>query len=210
MRVLTALITMILSLAVWAQGGSEAYIEGKDYKVLETPVRTSVKDKIEVSEVFWYGCGACFHFEPLAQQWKSKAADDVAFVHSPAMWNGLMELHARAFYAAKALNVLDKVHQPLFNKINLERNMLKTPDAIFPIFEAQGVSRADFDKAFSSFAVSSQVKQANARARGYKISSTPSIVVDGRYRVSTREAGTHPQLLKTVDFLVEKVRAEKR
>ncbi len=209
MRVFAALITMIFSLAACAQEAPATFVEGKHYITLETPVRTTSKDKIEVTELFWYGCGHCFKFEPLAQQWESKAPEDVAFVQSPAMWNGLMELHARAFYAAKALNVLDKVHQPMFNKINLERNMLKSPDVIFPIFESAGVSRQDFDKAFGSFVVTSQVKQANARARGYKITGTPSMVVDGKYRVSTREAGGHVQMLKIVDFLVEKVRAER-
>jgi thiol:disulfide interchange protein DsbA len=209
MRIFAALITMIVSLAACAQDAPATYVEGQHYITLSSPVRTADKNKVEVTELFWYGCGHCFKFEPLAQQWESKAPEYVSFVQSPAMWNGLMELHARAFYAAKALNVFDKVHQPLFNKMNLERDMLKSPEAIFPIFAAAGVNREDFDKAFNSFSVSSQVKQANARARGYKITGTPSMVVDGRYRVSTREAGGHVQMLKIVDFLVEKVRAER-
>lgn len=209
MRVITALLTMIFSLAACAQEAPSTYKDGQHYDTLASPVRTASPDKIEVTELFWYGCGHCFKFEPLAVQWKEKADDDVVFVQSPAMWNQLMELHARAFYAAKALKVLDKVHQPLFNAMNLERKRLKSEDEIYPIFEAHGVSKEDFSKNFNSFTVTSLVKQADARARGYRITGTPSIVVDGRYRVSTKGAGGHVEMLKVVDYLVGKIRAEK-
>jgi thiol:disulfide interchange protein DsbA len=179
------------------------------YETLANPVRTSAPDKIEVTELFWYGCGHCFRFEPLALQWKAKAPADVAFVQSPAMWNKTMELHARAFYTAKALKVFDKVHQPLFNAMNIERKRLSSPEEIYPIFAAQGVSEEDFKKHFSSFTVTSMVKQADARARGYRITGTPSVVVDGRYRVSTKGAGGHTEMLKVVDHLVAKIRSEK-
>ena len=209
MRVITALITMIFSLSAFAQANSANYQEGKHYIALNTPVRTSSADKIEVTELFWYGCGHCFTFEPLAVQWKGKIADDVVFVQSPAMWNKPMELHARAFYAAKALKVLDKVHQPIFNAMNLERKRLKNADEIYPFFQAQGISKEDFTKSFNSFTVTSQVKQADARARGYRITGTPSLVVDGRYRISAKSAGGHAQMLQVVDYLVAKIRAEK-
>jgi len=208
MRVITALLAMIISLAVSAQEAPN-YKEGVHYEALANPVRTSAADKIEVTELFWYGCGHCFRFEPLALQWRDKAPADVAFVQSPAMWNKLMELHARAFYTAKALKVMDKVHQPLFNAMNLERKRLKSAEEIYPIFAAQGVSEEDFNKQFNSFAVTSLVKQADARARGYRITGTPSIVVDGRYRISSKGAGGHPEMLKVVDHLVAKIRAEK-
>ena len=209
MRVITALLAMIISLAASAQEAPTSYKEGVHYETLANPVRTSAPDKIEVTELFWYGCGHCFRFEPLAMQWKAKAPADVAFVQSPAMWNKLMELHARAFYTAKALKVLDKVHQPLFNAMNIERKRLKTAEEIYPIFAAQGVSEEDFKKSFNSFAVTSLVKQADARARGYRITGTPSVVVDGRYLVSTKGTGGHIEMLKVVDHLVAKIRSEK-
>jgi len=209
MRALMAFFTMMVSLVACAQEAPTQYVEGKHYAVITTPVRTTSADKIEVSELFWYGCGHCFRFEPLVQQWKMKAADDIAFVQSPAMWNKPMELHARAFYAAQALKVLDKVHQPIFNAMNLERKRLQSVDEIFPIFAAAGVERAAFDKVFKSFGVTSQVKQADARARGYRITGTPAVVVDGKYRVSTKMAGGHVEMLQVVDYLVEKIRAEK-
>ncbi len=211
MRALTAILTLIFSLVACAEGPAAApgFEAGVHYAELATPVRTSDPNKIEVAEVFWYGCGHCFRFEPLVQQWKSKADDDINFVRSPAMWNKLMEVHARAFYTAKTLGVLEKLHQPLFNALNLEKKRLVDADELAPLFEAQGVEKAKFLKTFNSFGVTSQVKQADARARGYHITGTPELVVDGKYRVSAKMAGGQAQMLEVVDFLIGKLRKER-
>ncbi len=204
---IASLLTLLLPTAACAEdSGATEYQEGKHYVKLETPVRTINPNKIEVAEVFWYGCYHCFHFEPMVHAWSKKQADDVAFVQSPAMWNRVMQTHARAFYTASALGVLEKVHQPIFDAINMERNMLASPDALAELFAQHGVDKEKFHKTFKSFSVNSQVQQADARARGYGIQGTPEMVVNGKYRVSTRTAGSQRGMLDVVDFLVEKER----
>jgi protein dithiol oxidoreductase (disulfide-forming) len=211
MRTIFALFTMMVSLVACAQEETPAatYQAGVHYQVLKAPVPTSDPSKIEVAEVFWYGCGHCFRFEPMVNQWSKKQGDDVNFVKSPAMWNGLMETHARAFYAAKALGVLDKVHQPLFNALNLEKKRLADADALAGLFAQYGVAKADFNKAFKAFGVTSQVRLADANARGYKITGTPEMIVEGKYRISAKMAGGQAQMLDVVNYLVAKVRAER-
>ncbi len=205
---LFAFVSLTLSLAACAEGTPTAttYEAGVHYMVLDTPVRTSDSNKIEVTEVFWYGCGHCFKFDPLMQSWKKKQADDIKVVLSPAMWNGAMETHARVFYTAQALGVLDKAHEPLFKAINLEKKRLVKEAELVAFFEAQGIEADKFNKTFKSFGVTSQVKQANARARSYKVSGTPEIIVNGKYRVSTKMAGNQINMLKIVDYLVAKER----
>ncbi len=183
------------------------YVAGKDYIVLERPVRTLNKDKVEVVEIFWYGCGHCYNFEPLVKQWKKGQPRYVDFHRSPAMWNGLMQTHARAFYTAEALGVSDKLHEPLFTTLIVEKKRLANEQEIADLFVDYGVDREAFHKAYTSFTVNSQVKQADARARSYKIGGTPEIVVNGKYRVTARTAGGQAQMLEVVDFLVEKERA---
>ena len=200
-------LSFLISVATTAQDGG--YQQGTHYDLLSPPVRTRSKDKIEVVELFWYGCGHCFKFEPLVNQWKAKQGEDVKFLQSPAMWNKPMETHARAFFTAKALGVLPAVHQPLFNALNLERKKLQSAEELAELFAAHGVEKDKFMKAFNSFGVTSQVKQADARARGYKITGTPEIVVDGVYRVSTRTAGGQVEMLQVVDYLINKLRAER-
>jgi thiol:disulfide interchange protein DsbA len=187
--------------------GEDEFVAGTHYDVISPAIRTSDPGKIEVVEFFWYGCGHCYTFEPMVTQWKKKLADDVAFHGSPAIWNKPMELHARAFYTAQVLGVADKVHLPLFQAMNVDRKRLASEPEIADLFANHGVPVEDFNKAFNSFGVTSQVNQANARARSAKITGTPELMVNGKYRISTRKAGSQAGMLKIVDFLVEKERA---
>ncbi|UTA47764.1 thiol:disulfide interchange protein DsbA/DsbL [Simiduia sp. 21SJ11W-1] len=210
MRILVAVLGLMVSLVACADSqGPAKYQEGKHYVVLDNPVRTANPNKIEVTEVFWYGCGHCFHFEPLVKSWKEKQADDVAFVRSPAMWNKTMELHARAFYTAKALGVLETLHDPIFDAMNVRKQRLANEAEIAELFVANGVDADKFAKVFNSFGVTGKVRQADARARSYRVTGTPELVVDGKYRISASAAGSQQAMLEVADFLVEKIRAER-
>jgi thiol:disulfide interchange protein DsbA len=79
---------------------------------------------------------------------------------------------------------------------------------ISSLFEANGVSPADFEKTFNSFGVSSQVRQAVAAAKSAGITGTPSMMVNGRYHLSTTKAGGQVEMLKVADFLIEQERAK--
>ena len=211
MRIFLPLILMLFSLAACAddKAGSPVFKEGEHYQRLDTPVRTRDSDRIEVTEVFWYGCGHCFMFEPIVHGWSKKLPQDVVFERSPAMWNKTMEVHARAFYVARSLNILDKIHQPLFDALNLQKKQLATPVELADFFAAYGVDKDTFMKTYESFGVASQVKQADARARSYGIKGTPELIVDGTYRISARMAGGQTEMLKVADFLIAKIRAER-
>lgn len=202
-------LSMLVALPLLAATAqAQQWVAGEHYDLISPAIRGN-SDKIEVTEFFWYGCGHCYNFEPQLVQWKKTLADDVIVVGSPAMWNALMEVHAKAFYAAEALGVLDKMHMPLFQALNVDRRRLATESELADLFAANGVSREEFAKAFNSFGVGSQVRQANARARAAKISGTPEMMVAGKYRISTRKAGGQADMLKLAEFLIEKERAER-
>jgi thiol:disulfide interchange protein DsbA len=200
------IILLFAPLLACAAPEEEPYVAGQHYVVLDKPVRTRDAGKIEVVEVFWYGCSHCFKFEPMVEKWHASQADDVDFWHSPAMWRENMVAHAQAFYTAKALKVLDKLHGPLFHALNVERKALDDEEELAEFFAAYGVEPKKFLATYNSFAVKGQVDQANRRARAYKITSTPEMIVNGKYRVSGRTAGSQANMLKIVDFLVEKER----
>ena len=208
-RLVHAFLLALCLLPLGARAADPLYIEGTHYERLEEPVRTADPSRIEVVELFWYGCTHCYHFEPLLAKWRPTIGKDVDFHRSPAMWNKLMAVHAQAYYAAETLGVLEKLNQPLFDALNVNRKRLETEDEIAEIFVANGVKDADFHKVFNSFGVQSKVKQADARQRSYKTTGTPEIIVNGKYRVSARLAGSPEAMLKVVDFLVDKERAAK-
>lgn len=204
-KVLTVLALSLFSIAAVAAD----FKEGKHYEVLAQPVKQLDKNKIEVVELFWYGCVHCFKFDPIVTKWATQQKDDVNFLHSPAMWNKRMALHAQAFYAAKALGKFEDLHVPLFTALNVERKRLANEDELADLFAQHGVPKDKFKKAFNSFGVTSSVSRADARARSYGIKGTPELVVAGKYRISSSMAGGQAEMLKVADFLIEKERTER-
>lgn len=207
---LSLTLLAVAPLAALAQDGETKYVAGEHYDLISPAVRTANPDKIEVVEFFWYGCGHCYTFEPMVGAWKKNLADDVDFRGSPAMWNPLMELHAQAFYTAEVLGVLDTMSPVIFQAINVDKKRLASEEELRELFVANGVDGADFDKAFNSFGVTSQVRQANSRARAAKITGTPTMMVDGKYQISARKAGSQANMLKVADYLIEQERAAKK
>jgi len=186
---------------------AKAYVVGTDYDVLEEPVGTITPGKIEVTEVFWYGCGHCFSFEPILNAWSENLASDVELVKSPAIWRPNMEVHARMFYTAKSLGILAKAHSKIFEAMHHKRMPMATQEEIREFFNTEfGIAPDKFDSVYTSFAVDSQVQQAGARARSFMITGTPEIIVDGRFRVTAKKAGGQEQMLEVTDYLTKQIR----
>ena len=120
-----------------------------------------------------------------------------------------MEVHAQVYYTAEAMDALDIVHEPVFNAINIEGNRLQNENQIGALFAEYGISEDDFSKAFNSFTVRTKVNQAKQRMQAYEIRSTPNMIVNGKYLVTTGETvRTQADMLEVVDFLVEKERQQ--
>ena len=202
------LLVTLLPFGSASFGQIERFVAGTHYQEIANPVNTNDSSKVEVIEAFWYGCSHCFRFEPLIADWEDNTPDYVDFVRFPALWNGLMKVHAQVYYTAEALDSLDVLHEQIFNAINVERNMLQNEDQIGELFEQHGVSQSDFESAFNSFSVRTKVNQAEKRMTDYGIRSTPNMIVNGKYLVATGEnVRTQQEMLDIVDFLVEKERS---
>jgi thiol:disulfide interchange protein DsbA len=202
-----ALFVSLLPVAFSSFAQIERFVAGTHYTELPNPVNTRDASKVEVLEAFWYGCSHCFRFEPLLTAWEESAPDDVDVVRFPALWNNLMKIHAQVYYTAEALDKLDVLHTPVFNAINLQGNRLQNERQIGSLFAEHGVTTEDFEKAFNSFSVRTKVNQAEKRMQDYQIRSTPNIVVNGKYLVTTgQNVRTQEEMLEVVEFLVEKER----
>lgn len=207
-RHLTALLlllplsAMAIPYADTAQNAQDILPE-RDYKVLSTPLPTSTGDKIEVREFFWYACSHCFDLERAVNAWLTYKAKDVEFVRTPAILNPRWEVLGRAYYVAEELKVGEKLHAPIYNAIHVGGQQLTDQAAVGKLFVRNGVSKEKFDAAWNSFAVSTKVKNAEALARKYMISGTPTLTVAGKYVVPAAGERT----FAIVDFLVNKERA---
>ncbi len=179
---------------------------GKHYTILTPAQPTSVgPDQVEVVEVFWYGCPHCYTLEPFAERWaKSTKPEGTEFVKMPAALNPNWQVHARLFYAAETLGVLDKVHGDIFREIHVNRNPLNTEDLMVAFFDQHGVSREDFLEAWNSFAVETNLKRAGSIVRRYRLTGVPAVVVNGKYVTGADKAGGNEAVFEVVNFLVEK------
>jgi thiol:disulfide interchange protein DsbA len=190
-------------LLVAAHGASAAGLtEGKEYKLLK-PAQPSeaAPGKVGVVEVFWYACGHCYLLEPKLEAWNQKGrAPYVQLIRLPATWNPVVKMHARVFYTIELLGK-PKLHDEVFREINVKGNRMDTPEKIEAFFVSRGVSKDEFKKAFSSFAVESKLLQAEDLNKRYKITGTPTIVVNGKYVTDVGMAGDEDKLFEVVNEL---------
>jgi thiol:disulfide interchange protein DsbA len=205
MRIFAALIGLVFSFSV-ASVHAATYTEGKDYVVLTEPVRPADPTKIEVAEVFSFVCPGCNKFEPLLQAWVKKLPADVAFVQTHASFNQNWQVYQRGYYTMLSLGVKDKAQEAVFTTIHVGKKELLTAQAWADFLTLYGVDKQKTISTFNSFGVNSQIKQADNRVRDLKVTSTPQMYIDGRFRVT---ATAHEDMLKIAQFLIEKVRAER-
>ncbi len=198
-RLLTSFIFFVLASCASAE----------PWQVLKEAQPTDVADgKIEVVEIFWYGCPHCYDFEPFLDEWLENKPDDVEFKRMPGIFRENWMPHARAYYTALELGVLEAVHLPLFNAIHKHRMRMDSQAELRKLFSENGVDGDAFDAAYESDAVTDKVKKSLLMGRRYQIRGVPSIVVNGKYLTGASIAGDFEKMLKAVDTLVAKERGE--
>jgi len=180
-------------------------VEGVQYKALKPSVPTSVAPgKVEVVEVFWYACGHCYLLEPKLEAWNRKGRPAyVELVRMPAVWNDVLKTHARLFYTIEVLGK-PQLHDEVFREINIRGNRLETPEKIEAFLVSKGVAKADFQKAFAGFAVESKLARAVDLNKRYRITSTPTVIVNGKYVTDAGIAGGEEQLFQVINALAAK------
>jgi len=197
---------MFLILCVGFITAEEAFKEGVHYEVLDQPTPTSDASKIEVVELFWLSCSHCYSLEFYINDWKKNLPKDVNFWKSHVTWNATAKIHARIYYIALALGLEEEAIAAAFHSIHQERKFLTGESELEYFFRGFGVKKEKYRAIRDSFGIENSLNQANSRMRQWSVSAVPNLIVNGKYKVSpTREIGIN-QLLKVVDFLIEKER----
>jgi len=184
--------------------------QGQNFRPVVPALPTQTGDKIEVLEIFWYGCPHCYEFEPKLNQWLQNKPADVEVRRLPGVFRKSWVAGAKAFYTGEALGVLDKMHPALFNAIHAEQQPFADDDAWAKFFSGLGVSEEAFKNTWDSVEVAAKVRDAMAQGQAYGIEGVPAIVVAGKYQTSSgmEGIGDYDTLLKVVNALVDKVREE--
>jgi thiol:disulfide interchange protein DsbA len=180
------------------------------YETLDAPQPTQNPDKIEVIEFFWYGCPHCYDFEPILESWVKKLPANVEFIRIPAAFSDLWAKHAKAFYVAQALGVLDKVHADFFDTLQNKHQQLGTEEQLAAFFTAHGVKESDFQEAYNSFLVDTKVRQATVTPARYGVTGVPVLIVNGKYKVDGKSAGSHEKMIEVANQLIKKEAVAKK
>ncbi len=173
------------------------------YELLNPPQPVQNTDKIEVIEFFWYGCPHCYSLEPAMVAWLKTKPANVEFIRQPAVFSDLWGKHAKAYFTAEALGVLDKVHADLFDAIQNKGQKLTSEDDLAKFFAAHGVKDEDFRAAYSSFSVDAKLRQAESIAPRYGISGVPTLIVNGKYKVTAKSAKSQENMLNVTNQLIQ-------
>ncbi|PWK83893.1 thiol:disulfide interchange protein DsbA/DsbL [Fulvimonas soli] len=209
-RTLVLLGGLLLASACTASNSDAAapYTEGQEYVTLPAPYqRYSDEGKVEVVEVFSYGCIHCAHFAPVAEQLRKALPKDVVFKLVPAPFSAEWLPYARAYYAARQLGVLEQSHLELFAEKFAQHYPINTLDELADFYARHGVNRDEFMRVATSEAVTAQIKRDFELIQKWQVDGTPTIVVDGKYR--SAQVKSYDQLSALTQWLVKRELAGK-
>jgi protein dithiol oxidoreductase (disulfide-forming) len=211
LKTITILALLLVGVAAQAQQAKPVpYQEGLHYFLIEgAPVQTGAKAEIEVAEAFSYLCSHCSTFEPYIEAWKKRKPEGVVFRRIPVVFGrDSWELYARGYVTAEMLNIGEEAHSAMMDRLWKEKNIMRSMEELADFYSQFGTDREKFLAAAKSFAVDSKLKRDQIKVQDYGISGTPSLVVNGKYRIAGSAAvPSFDVMLDVVNFLIEQERA---
>lgn len=191
-----------------AANAQAALVEGQDYTVLPKPIEQAKKDKVEILEFFGYFCVHCYHLEPVMLKYEKQLPADVYVRNVHVVWQPSMLGLARIAAAVEQAGVKQQASMPIFQAVYEQKIDLANPDT----FKAWAQQQKSFNsskllQAYNSFGNQAQAKNMQTLTETYQISSTPTVIVGGKYQVKFK--GDWQQGIQTINELVDKVRQER-
>ena len=207
MKKFLAILMLTLSTLAFA----DAPKVGTEFDAVAQPISTDNPAKIEVMEIFWYGCPHCYHMEEPLNAWVKKLPSDVYFKRMPGLPNPSWAPMAKAFYAMETLGVGEKLHTKLFEAIHKQKTLNPTDEkaAIDWVTLQGGFDRLKVEQAFKSFTMNTDLNRAAQIFRASGATGVPTLVIDGKYITSATQAGGNEQALKVADYVIDNVRKDK-
>lgn len=199
------LVNILATLAVLASASlsAQSWEEGRHYHAVGSPV-SMPEDKVVVIDGFGYPCPACRRFLPYMDGWKAELEDFVEVRHMPVVLQPGWELFARAYYTAEVMGIADESHEAMFRALHDERRQFRSFDDIAAFYADYGVEPETFVNTSQSFAVDARMRQNRNDVRKYGIRGTPSVIVQGKWRVSPNGFGSYDEMVDVIAFLVDR------
>ena len=185
---------------------------GTNFDKTAQAIPTDNKNKIEVMELFWYGCIHCYQMDPILNEWVKKLPKDVYFKRVPAIPRPEWAPMARAFYAMETLGISEKLHTSIFDAVHKDKTLNPADEkAILEwVTLKSGLDRKKVEEAFNSFSMNASLNRAAQMFRAAGATGVPSLVIDGKYITSSTMAGGNNEALKLADDIIANIRKDKK
>lgn len=194
---------------------------GVEYLTLPEVQATDAGNKVEVTEFFAYYCPHCHAFDPALSAWVKSQGERIVFKRVHVAHHPQVVPQQRLYFTLEAMGLLAQYHDKVFAAMHgPERNRMNSDELAFSWAEKNGIDRARFIDAYRSFGVGARVRRADAMMAAYRVDSWPLVAVDGRFvtspyqasqgLASASEAQQHQAVVKVLDHLVAKARAERK
>lgn len=184
---------------------------GQEFDAVTQTIPTDDPKKIEVMEIFWYGCSHCFQMEQPLNAWLKNKPADVNFKRIPGIPNASWAPMAQVYFTMESLGITDKLHSKLFHAIHKEKslNPANQKAALDWLVANSGMDRSKVEETFNSFTVNTNMKRAAQIFRSSGATGVPSLVIDGKYITSGTMAGGNAQALQVTDYILNNIRETK-
>lgn len=184
---------------------------GVNFKPTKEIIPTESKNKIEVVELFWYGCVHCYNMDPYLDKWADNLPKDVTFKRVPAIPRKDWVESAKAFYALESLGLINKLHEKLFDAIHKEKQFKHndTKALINWITNTGKLDKKNVEAAFNSFSMKSKLSRSFKIFKAAGATGVPTMIIDGKYFTSSTMAGGEQNAIDIMNFIIKNVRKDK-
>ncbi|RFF27074.1 MULTISPECIES: thiol:disulfide interchange protein DsbA/DsbL [unclassified Wenzhouxiangella] len=182
---------------------AQDFQEGEHFQPVGNPV-SMPDDRIVVTDGFGYPCPACRRFMPYLEAWEDDLPDYVEVKHLPVALQPGWDMFARAYYTAEIMGIAEETHEAMFKALHDERRQFRSFEDIAGFYAEHGVEADSFINTSESFAVDARIRQNRNDVRTYGIRGTPSVIVQGKWRVSPNDVSSYDEMLSVVDYLIER------
>jgi thiol:disulfide interchange protein DsbA len=205
-KLLTALM-LLVSTTVMA----DVPQNGTEFSPTVQVIPTDSPAKIEVTELFWYGCPHCYALEPQLAAWVKTLPKDVVFKRVPGLPRPDWAPMAKAFYVMEALGLTEKLHSKLFDALHKQKAFLPNDEraTIDWMTKESGLDRKKVESEFNSFSLNTKLNQAAQIFRASGATGVPSLIIDGKYITSVTMAGGNQEVFNVANYLIENIRKDK-
>jgi thiol:disulfide interchange protein DsbA len=200
---------------------AQQWVEGKDYFEIRPAQRPSTPPgTIEVTEVFSYACVFCNRAVPIMDRLQKSLPSNARMTYLPASFNSAESwpMFQRVYYTAVALDLIPKMHDAVYSAVWTSKELavteadgrrLKSPqptleDAAKVFQKKAGIKPEQFLATAKSFSVDANCRRADQLVKAYRIEGTPTLIVNGRYRIGAAALAKEDDLIALVKWLIAK------